>query len=174
MINLQTVLTYLTLISVPIGVTYHIMTLNNQTRSQKHAQETRQAQLYMQLYSFYDNKEFIKDYGAIGTIIKFTDAEDWWNKYSPDKDIETYSTWLRVGRFMDGVGILLKRDMIERDLLYPLLGDLIQGTWEGTSNDTGMGKWLQGTRDAYDRPNLWRHFENLYHDYMRWIKDNDV
>jgi hypothetical protein len=57
------------------------MTLNNQTRSQKHAQETRQAQLYMQLYSFYDNKEFLKDYGNIAMNYTFKDAEEWWNKY---------------------------------------------------------------------------------------------
>ena len=128
----------------------------------------------MQLYSFYDNKEFLKDYGKIGTTIKYLDAEDWWTKYGPEKDIETYSSWLRVGRFFDGVGILLERDMIERDLLYPLLGDLIQGTWEGNSEDTGVGNWLDGTRYAYDRPNLWRHFENLYNDYIEWVKDNPV
>ena len=76
MTDLQTALTYLTLISVPVGVLYNIMTLNNQTRSQKHAQKSRQAQLYMQLYSFYDNKEFLKDYGNINMNYKFKDAED--------------------------------------------------------------------------------------------------
>ena len=42
-LGLQTILTYLTLISVIVGVFYHIMTLRNQSR-------TRQAQLFQQLY----------------------------------------------------------------------------------------------------------------------------
>ena len=172
MIDLQTILTYLTLISIPIGVLYHIMTLNNQTKSQKHADETRQAQLYMQLYSFYDNKEFLKDYGNIGVNMTFTDANDWWSKYSPKHDIEAYSAWVRVGRFFDGVGLLLDRKLIEKDLIYELLGDVIQGSWEGSAEDTGMGRWIQGTRDSYDRPNLWKHYESLYYDYMEWLKDH--
>ena len=46
MVDTQTVLTYLTLISVPVGVAYHILTLRNQSR-------TRQAQLFMQLFDRY-------------------------------------------------------------------------------------------------------------------------
>lgn len=172
MIDLQTVLTYLTLVSIPIGVLYHIMTINNQSRNQKHAQETRQAQLYMQLYSFYDNKEFLKDYGNTTTNLKFKDAEDWWSKYSPEHDIESYSAWLRVGRFFDGVGILLEKELIEKDLIYKLLGDVIQGSWEGTSDDTGMGRWLQDTRNMWNRPKLWKHYEDLYYCYMEWIKEH--
>ena len=171
MLDFETVLSYIAMISIPVGVTYHIITLYNQTRTQKHAQESRQAQLYMQLYSFYDNKEFLKDYGNITTNMPFKDAEDWWNKYSPQHDIEAYSAWLRVGRFFDGVGILLEKELIEKDLIYRLLGDVIQGAWEGTSDETGIGIWLQGTRDAYDRPNLWKHYEDLYLDYMKWIND---
>ncbi len=172
MVDIQTILTLLTLISVPIGVLYHIMTLNNQNRTQKHAQETRQAQLSMQLYSFYDNKEFLKDYGNITNNYKFKDTEDWWNKYSAKHDIEAYSAWLRVGRFFDGVGLLLDRKLVDKDLIFELLGDLIQGSWEGTTEDTGMGRWIQGTRDNWNRPNLWKHYETLYHDYIEWLEDH--
>ena len=50
MIDLQTLLTYLTLISVPFGVFYHIMTLNNTRKNQQMQLETRQAQLFFNLY----------------------------------------------------------------------------------------------------------------------------
>jgi len=177
MIDLQTILTYLTLISIPIGVIYHIMTLNNTRKnqeltlkSQQLATETRQAQLFMQIYGFYDNKEFLKDYGSISTKYVYKDPKDWWEKYSSEVDIEAFSSWLRVGRFFDGVGILLNRNLIEREIIYELLGDVIQGSWEGTSEETGMGNWLQGTRDLYDRPNLWKNYEKLYNDYMKWLK----
>ena len=48
-ITLQTLLTYLTLISVPVGVFYYITTLRNQNRA-------RQAQLLMQMHMYRTNE----------------------------------------------------------------------------------------------------------------------
>jgi hypothetical protein len=45
MTDIQTALTYLTLISVPVDVFYHIMTLRNTRRNQELQLETRHAQL---------------------------------------------------------------------------------------------------------------------------------
>lgn len=51
-------------------------------RAQDHAAETRQAQLYIQFYSFYDDKGFLRDYGNIGTVYSYDDIGDWVGKYS--------------------------------------------------------------------------------------------
>ena len=171
-ISLQTVLTYLTLISIPVGVIYHIMTLNNTRKTQKHALETRQAQLYMQLYSFYDNKEFLKDYGNITNLYTYEDAEDWWEKYSPAVDIEAYSSWLRVGRFFDGVGILVRRGLIEKELMFELLGDVIKGSWEGNIPKTGMECFIMTGRGLWNMPRLWHNFEYLYSELMKYIEEH--
>ena len=95
---------------------------------------------------------------------------------APDGKGKRFGTLLRdIGNLARSEGRELPGwELIERDLIYRLLGDVIQGAWEGTSDKTGIGIWLQGTRDAYDRPNLWRHYENLYLDYLKWIKDNPV
>ncbi len=58
MIDLQTILTYLTLISVPVGVIYHIMTLRNTRKNQLLQLETRQTQLYMQVLNKVSSLEF--------------------------------------------------------------------------------------------------------------------
>ena len=60
MIDIQTVLTYLTLISVPVGVFYHIMTLNNTRKNQKMQLETRKAQLFMSIYRVTIDEEMNK------------------------------------------------------------------------------------------------------------------
>ena len=57
---LQTLLTYLTLISVPVGVFYHIMTLRNTGKNQEMQLETRQAQLFMQIYQEMSSPEHYK------------------------------------------------------------------------------------------------------------------
>jgi hypothetical protein len=54
-VSIQTMLTYLTLISVPVGVFYHIMTLRNQSR-------TRQVQLFMQIYNRWTDPIFQENY----------------------------------------------------------------------------------------------------------------
>ena len=63
MVDIQTVLTYLTLISVPVGVAYHIMTLNNTRKNQQMQLDTRQAQLYTTLWNqSFNNPEWMKNY----------------------------------------------------------------------------------------------------------------
>ena len=57
MIDLQTILTYLTLISVPVGVAYHIMTLNITRKNQQMQLENRKVQLYMQLLDRFASEE---------------------------------------------------------------------------------------------------------------------
>ena len=169
-VTYQMVLSTLQTTGLLVDIVYYIMTLNNSRKNQQHALETRQAQLYMQLYSFYDNKEFIKDYGNVTNTYAYDNIEEWWDNYSPKGDIEVYSSWLRVGRFFDGVGILLERNLIDKDLIYELLGDLIRGSWEGGTKDTGMGRWVQEARVFWDMPYLWKNFESLYYDYMKWLK----
>jgi len=58
MMDVETLINLLALISIPIGVFYHIMTLNNTGKNQEltikaqnHALETRQAQLFMNIYN---------------------------------------------------------------------------------------------------------------------------
>ena len=63
MVDIQTLLTYLTLISVPIGIFYYIMTLNNTRKNQQMQLETRQAQLFMNIYNTYRSKEYIEHAG---------------------------------------------------------------------------------------------------------------
>jgi hypothetical protein len=172
MSEIQTLLGYLTPISITVGVIYHIMTLNNTRKMQQHALETRVAQLFMQLYSFYDNKEFLRDYGNITNVYVYEDAEDWWRKYSPQADGDAFASWLRVGRFFDGVGILVERNLIEKELVFELLGDVIRGSWEGAESGTGMGRWLEGGRELWDRPQLWRNYEYLYGELMKYIEEH--
>jgi len=124
----------------------------------------------MQLYSFYDNKEFLKDYCNIVNVYVYEDTEDFQRKYGPIADVDAFSSWLRVGRFFDGVGILIKRNLIERDLIFELLGDVIRRSWEGFESGTGMGRWLKEGRELWDRPLLWLNFEYLYHELMNWYE----
>ena len=60
----------------------------------------------MQLFSIYDTREFLEDFGNIAYHYEYTDLADWQSKYGPLTDMSKYSSWSRVGRYFDGVGIL--------------------------------------------------------------------
>ena len=178
-ITLAIVLQIVQTIALIVGIAYYLTIMRNQQKTreltlkaQEHAAETRQAQLYMQLYSFYDNKEFLKDYGNINTVYVYDDVEDWWERYSPQADVEAYSSWLRVGRFLDGVGILLKRNLIDPPLVFELLGDIIRGAWEGMDDTLGMERFVKEGRTFWSRPKLWQNFEYLYEEHMKYLEEH--
>ena len=164
MVSVETISIVFTGLSISLAAFYYMMTMRNAQRTQEHALETRQAQLYMQLYSFYDNKEFLKDYGNIGEVYQCKGI-DWQERLSASADIDAYASWLRVGRFLDGVGILLRRNLINSDLIFELLGDVIRGSWDA------MAVWLKEAREYWDRPQLWHNFEHLYNKYMTYIEE---
>jgi len=43
------------------GFTYYVLTVRSSQRTQRQQLETRQAQLFMQLYRLYDTKDFMED-----------------------------------------------------------------------------------------------------------------
>ena len=75
MIDLQTILTYLSLISIPTGVIYYILTLRNNQRNQDFANETRKAQLYMQISDKMSTVESMKLSQELFDM-EWTDFED--------------------------------------------------------------------------------------------------
>ena len=109
MIDLQTVLTYLTLISVPVGVFYHIMTLRNtqktrelSLKAQEQALETRQAQLLMDLYEAYRNPTFKKQFDHVLFRMDFEDWEDFNRKLDPLESPDERVIWFSVISFLTG------------------------------------------------------------------------
>jgi hypothetical protein len=172
MVTVETISIVFTGLSISLAAFYYINTLRNSRMTQEHALETRQAQLYMQLYSFYDNKEFLKDYGNIANVYAYENIEDWNEKYSAAADNEAFSSWVRVGRFFDGVGILTKRGLIDKELIFELLGDVIRGAWQGMNDRTGMERFVLEGRVYWNRPKLWHNFEHLYDELMKYLEEH--
>jgi len=161
MIDIQTILTYLTLISVPVGVFYHIMTLRNTKKNQELQLETRQAQLLMQLYSQYNNKEFMEDYANSAYLAEYEDLEDWTRKYGIYTNLPAYTAWARIGRYFDGAGILVKQGLIDMNLVSQLLREPVIYAWEN------MRKWVYANREAMRTPEVWANFEYLYDEVRK-------
>ena len=127
-VTLQTMLTYLTLISVPVGVFYHIMTLRNTRKSQQLQLETRQAQLFTQLYSEFRSAENLRLYFK-ALQMTWDDYDDFLKKYGLE-EWEERVPFTHMSLYFDEVGVLLKEGLIDVNLVAQLIGSAFRLYWE--------------------------------------------
>jgi hypothetical protein len=171
-ITLQTLLTYLTLISVPVGVFYHIMTLRNTKKNQELQLETRQAQLFMQITNKWSDVEFKRI--ARGILDwEWDDYDDYKRKYIDDK--ENMLLWTSLGTYLEGIGILVVRGLVDIGLVDDLFSAYIISYWEKFEsielevrerfNVPQSGEWVEY---------LYREVKKITLDQHPELKEKDI
>jgi len=158
MIDIQTILTYLTLISVPVGVTYHIMTLNNTRKNQQLQLETRQAQMYMSIINSFNSPEFRRQWHIVESAT-WDDYDDFHEKYPLGSEMLTAAT--RHFIFFDSIGGLVKKKLIDVDLIDGALALNIVVTWRLLEDI------IYGDRESFNTPSLWEPFEYIYNEISK-------
>jgi hypothetical protein len=136
-----------TILGVAAGLAYYVLTVRNQKRS-------RQAQLLMNLYEAYRNTESRKQSLEIQNW-EWKNFEEFFQKYG-NHNPEEWAKWEAKASFFNGIGILLKRDLIDIELLDDLLWSSVNRHW----NVLGMGPVLVEWRKRLleRRHDLdWRH-----------------
>ncbi len=162
-VTLQTLLTYLTLISVPIGVFYHIMTLNNTRKNQQMQLETRQAQLFMQIYQDMSSPEF---YRISNELLKmeWEDWDDYHRKYGAENNPENFALRSSMWNRLNGVGLLVKAGLIDVDRVYDLMRSNILWHWEK------WGDHIIIVRELYNDLDWMEGFEFLANEMVKEVE----
>lgn len=159
MVSVETVSIVFTGLSVSLAAFYYMSTLRNAQRTQQLQLETRQAQLFMQIYGQWNTMEFGLQYEK-SMRMEWTDFDDFNGKYLGD--IETYTGWRMMARFFEGIGVLVKRGLIDVTLVDDLMSGEAMRYWE-------MFKPLiEETRERLDWPQALEWVEYLY-DQIRPI-----
>lgn len=156
MIDIQTVFSYLTPISLTIGDIYHIITLRNTRKTQQIALETGQAQLFMPLYDRLREIDYAKIVNEILLHWEWKDYDDFQSKYSPDSNLETYSKIYSMLQYFKGIGVMVKRELIDPTLVDDLLSGFIIRCWEK------MEPIIRIDRERMNWPQYAEHVEYLY------------
>jgi hypothetical protein len=160
-VTLQTLLTYLTLISVPVGVFYHIMTLRNTKKNQEQQLETRQAQLFMNLYETWRSPEFRKNSRWINKFVEYKDSADFHRQYGSEENLDEFAIWTSISAFYEGIGVLVRRGLINLDLVDDLLRASIKVAWEKMGPEFVESRVIRGNSD------LFNDFEYLYNEIKK-------
>lgn len=159
-VSLQTVLTYLTLISVPVGVVYHIMTLRNSQKNQQLQLETRQAQLYMGLVNTFNSHEHRTQW-IITESATWKDHKDFSAKYNTHNNPEVLIASIMMFTFFDSVGHLVKKQLLDIDLLNETFAMAIIVLWRRFESI------IKGDREYFQSPIMWEDFEYIYNELSK-------
>ena len=108
--------------------------------AQQQALETRQAQLFMQIYDWWRSREGVKAYGSyrynyvevvheLGYPKFFEQLQEQWRA----GDMESYADQMTLMAFLEGVGVLVNKGLVDIELEEDLLSQRIIWIWEQAS-----------------------------------------
>ena len=130
-----------------------------QIRSQN---DTRQAQLFMEIYNQFYNPEFHKRW--METVYVITDE----NLFDSDGmpiflkgNIGPYVEVASLCCFFEGLGLLVKKKLIDIDLVAELMSTPLILVWER------IEKFVEKTRGVLGRPQVYEWYAYLYHEIQK-------
>jgi hypothetical protein len=156
-----------TVVIAGIGV---IIGVINSIISSRRAEQQRQTQLFMQLYNRWNTKDIAKQYGKLRYLYRLESVDDWnkltgvdtnsqdprWSAAVKEQQMDTYAEFQSMSEFFEGIGVLVKRKLIDIDVVEDLLANRIIWWWE-------TWKLVSvGAREAIGDPKLHDHTEYLY------------
>jgi len=147
MVDLTLVKDVVTIVGVIAGLTYYIMSVRNQNR-------TRQAQLFMQVYSKWTDNEFNENYNSIMNR-EWQDFDEWRQKYGRVNNPKENAIDKTVGQYFEGIGILVKKGLIDIELVDDMMSGLILGWWEKNKSR------IIEVREYWNAPNILEWAEYL-------------
>ena len=151
MVDIQNLPVVMTGIGLIVAIMYYTLTLRNATK-------TRQAQLYMQIYDKWSSPEFNQQWGEIINNWEWEDFDDFNEKYGSENNSLGLSKWFSTAAYFEGIGVLVKRKLIDVSLVDDLMSGYIIRFWLKFSPI--IVEW----RERYDWPQALEWAEYLYNE----------
>ncbi len=134
---------------------YYIINLRNSQKNMQLTLETRQAQLFMQIYSTFCSDHIQKARNEMA-MWSYRDYDDFQSKYGYDVSPEAYQLHSSFSFFLEGVGVLVFRKLIDASLVDDLMSGPIITYWEK------MKPYYLEHRVRFDWPQFGEYIEYLY------------
>jgi len=117
--------------------------------------QTRQAQLFMSIYSTYSSTEFLKAWSEIMNY-PFKDYDDFESKYGFEVNPDAMVKGRMVNAYLEGIGVLMKKGLIDSSIVDDLMSGTIIRYWEKYE------PYILEYRKRRDWPQTGEHVEYLY------------
>jgi hypothetical protein len=89
-------------------------------------------------------------------------------KYGPEENPEDHASWDKMIYYFDGLGYLVKQELINPDAVHDLLGVLILFLWDK------FGPLCLQMRENIGVPKIWSNFEYLYYKMNEYVEKPEV
>jgi len=146
MLDIPSISGILAAVGVIVGVVFTVLQLRDLVK-------TRQTDLVMRLYSTYGSKEFQDALWKLEAR-EYKDYKDYEKKYGLSEVVE-------VGTFFEGIGVLLKRKLIDISLVDDLFTAPTKLAWEKTK------PLAEDMRKHFNAPTVYEWFEYLYNEMKK-------
>jgi hypothetical protein len=151
-VDLTEISTIVATAGVLVGVIYYILGIQHQA-------QTRQTDLVMRLYATFSSNEFQDAWTKVKKRAReFDDIDD---IHEFEEKVGGLREFNQVSLFFEGVGILLKRRIVDGTLIDDLFGGAIARAWETVR--TGI---IRGRQQQND-PTIYYYFEYLYNEMKK-------
>ena len=137
------------------SITYYAIVLGNANKTQQQQLETRQTQLFMDIYKTVTTVEFNKIYQEM-LGAEWSDYEDYLEKYGPIKNTEASAKRFTTWQVYNGIGFLVMEDYVDIEKVEILYG--------GSGPIMLWNKWkpiILDLRERMESPMFMLGFENL-------------
>ena len=155
MVSIDQLLYIVPILALTASILYYSINVRNATKTQKMQLETRQIQMFMNINSVRSNPEFQKLIYRVTFIDEWNDLQDYYEKYGPEKNLDTYSEHLFVWQLYDTIGFLLKKEVIDLSFIDDLFKASLIVAWNKFEPIIKMN------RQRVNQQNLWNQFEYL-------------
>jgi hypothetical protein len=171
LVDLQTISLIVQIVGVSATAVAAVVGVSSYINSNKHAQEsrqreieTRQAQLFMPIYAKFSDYSFMKLMDEAWSIT-WSDYDNFIEKYGEPFDEkankEVYTMMWTMGNYYEGIGVLVKRGLIDPQFVDDLVSGSTIRVWEK------YGPIILEMRKRLNYPQLWEWDEYLYSEIKK-------
>ena len=127
------------------GFSYYVLTVRNSQKNQQMQLETRQAQLFMQVYTQWRDPDRLRLLGRSRAL---------------DHNPEAYAKRIHIITELEGLGHLLSKGLLDLDLIPPIIKAVVKLQWE---------KWgpIELEYRRRQNPERSKYFEYIYNEIKR-------
>jgi hypothetical protein len=181
-ITYQMVLSTLQTAGLLVGIFYYIMTLRNTQKTreltlqsqeltreaQQQALETRQAQLFMNIYNLKLNDPHFDDVLHRIESLRWKDWDEYQAlfDYSNPETRDNHLAMSTMMNFYQGVGVLVKLNLVDIRLISYLMSDSTRAFWEKVESI------VEDAREHWYGPGFLVETEYLYHELVKYMEEH--
>jgi len=129
MIELSIIRDLVAIFGVIAGFSYYVITVRANQRNQQNQLETRQAQLFWNIYDKFETRENSERFLNILTR-KFESVEEFNEKYGLENNPEAYHDMMYYANLFEGLGVLVRDGLVNIRLVALMMSGGVKRYWE--------------------------------------------